>query len=315
MPKSPPHTHQHPHTLTHIHIHPNPSPSCKLTGRYHLVATSRAISLFQGPLCLQSRMAPYLACQCQLATHTEDRHHTHYFPRPATPRHMPHVQVHGADTAVITPLPPDVAYDCIDPTLPAQNPDAQRGACLLHGTTADPGACATACWQTQECQAFTWYSPPSPLASHCYFVDDSKAPDPKANGNLRRYSGSSLSRTRSHRGAFSGRKRLMGARNIYTARVTDPRLHGGFTGLRVNGARGVRARWPNADPERDLYPTGWHNGTTQWLPPRPWTMPPEDITQQVPNRSHLTICGEARGFCNYMTGISTPHHVRAGGPG
>ena len=39
--------------------------------------------------------------------------------------------------------------------------------------------------------------------------------------------------------------------------------------LRVNGMRAVRARFPNANPETDLFPLGWVTTKSTWLPPKP----------------------------------------------
>ena len=38
-------------------------------------------------------------------------------------------------------------------------------------------------------------------------------------------------------------------------------------GLRVNGKRGIRARYPNANPETTLNPDGWISSPTKWSPP------------------------------------------------
>jgi hypothetical protein len=44
------------------------------------------------------------------------------------------------------------------------------------------------------------------------------------------------------------------------------RLPAGIPALRINGKRATRARFPNADPERDMFPVGYINATTQWRP-------------------------------------------------
>ena len=39
--------------------------------------------------------------------------------------------------------------------------------------------------------------------------------------------------------------------------------------LRVDGARSPRARFPNANPELDIWPTGWVPDAQKWLPAKP----------------------------------------------
>jgi hypothetical protein len=72
-------------------------------------------------------------------------------------------------------------------------------------------------------------------------------------------------------GFTSGRRTP--AANVWRAPVPMAALAatgGVMPELRVNGARATRARFPNADPERDLFPTGWvTGGGTRWAPPKP----------------------------------------------
>jgi len=61
------------------------------------------------------------------------------------------------------------------------------------------------------------------------------------------------------------------AMNVWSAPLSAP---GGVRALRVNGVSAVRARWPNADPEVQQFPIGWHpTGGETWHKPRPPAMP------------------------------------------
>jgi hypothetical protein len=61
--------------------------------------------------------------------------------------------------------------------------------------------------------------------------------------------------------------------NVWRAAVPKASLAtagGVMRELRVDGARAWRAREPNANPERDLFPAGWiTTGGTKWAPPKP----------------------------------------------
>ena len=90
-------------------------------------------------------------------------------------------------------------------------------------------------------------------------------------------------------------------RNIYVAAVDRTLLPKGMNGLRVDGKRAIRARWPNGDPEAQLFPEGWSSATA-WAPPRAHS-PAADITVQTPNRSAEGPCTSSSGYCNYVTGV------------
>ena len=90
-------------------------------------------------------------------------------------------------------------------------------------------------------------------------------------------------------------------RNVYVASVDRTLLPKGMTGLRVDGKRAIRARWPNGDPEIQLFPDGWSTATA-WAPPRAH-QPAEDIVVQSPNRSEEGPCTSSSGYCNYVTGV------------
>ncbi len=69
-------------------------------------------------------------------------------------------------------------------------------------------------------------------------------------------------------GHFSGKGSRKGATNIWQASVSQvPSM----TELRVNGIRFPRARFPNANPETDIFPVGWVSAPPDnaWHPAKP----------------------------------------------
>eukprot|EP00662_Eupelagonemidae_sp_cell21_P023862 gene23862-43345_t len=79
-------------------------------------------------------------------------------------------------------------------------------------------------------------------------------------------------------------------RNIWVADLSAAGL-ADVPGLRLNGERVVRARHPNADPERQglhTTPTGWVPAAESWLPgvaAGPPATPPIEVLVREPNRS------------------------------
>lgn len=82
-------------------------------------------------------------------------------------------------------------------------------------------------------------------------------------------------------------------------------LNGVMTGLRYDGKRGIRARWPNGDPETQLFPDGWSQTIPKWLPPKTFKSIPKatNITVETPNRSAEGPCQSINGYCHYVTGV------------
>ena len=77
-----------------------------------------------------------------------------------------------------------------------------------------------------------------------------------------------------------------------------------LTGLRVNGKRAIRARWPNGDPEYQLFPEGWVMPPgSAWAKPRSFPTPAAEVVVRAPNRSALGPCDSNEGYCNYITGV------------
>ena len=93
-----------------------------------------------------------------------------------------------------------------------------------------------------------------------------------------------------------------GGQNVYSAKLPSSALPSGdMTGLRVDGKRGIRARWPNGDPEYQLFPDGWvaDNG---WQKPKTFPQT-ENIEVMSPNRSTEGPCASVNGYCYYTTGV------------
>jgi hypothetical protein len=65
----------------------------------------------------------------------------------------------------------------------------------------------------------------------------------------------------------------------------------GATSLRVGGQRATRARYPNANPERDLFPKGYITTHTEWVPP---VFPPYNTPESKPCGTTGTLCGESK---------------------
>ena len=90
------------------------------------------------------------------------------------------------------------------------------------------------------------------------------------------------------------------ARVVNATTTTATKLN--MYGLRVNGRRAVRARYPNADPERTLSPEGWITSTTNWIKPTisPQTNPP---TEYVVTDSRYTRKDSTGNELQYQIGI------------
>jgi hypothetical protein len=98
---------------------------------------------------------------------------------------------------------------------------------------------------------------------------------------------------------ISGVKNVVAARNIYVAHGVEAPDE--IAGLRVNGMRAIRARWPNGDPEYQLFPDGWVS-EAKWSAPKKFPAA-EDITVNTPNRSIDGPCSSTSGYCYYVTGV------------
>jgi hypothetical protein len=87
-----------------------------------------------------------------------------------------------------------------------------------------------------------------------------------------------------------------GATNIYVADLSSQKVKS-VPGLRVDGARGVRASFPNRNPELSIFPDGWVTDATMWTPPKPPTRNETFVTLASPMLHDKTM------FQNYMVGV------------
>eukprot|EP00035_Acanthoeca_spectabilis_P019901 m.430160 g.430160 ORF g.430160 m.430160 type:complete len:990 (+) comp17121_c0_seq1:2833-5802(+) len=79
--------------------------------------------------------------------------------------------------------------------------------------------------------------------------------------------------------------------------------------LRVDGARSTRARHPNANPELDIWPTGWVPDAQTWLPAKPPKSSPQIIqvvNKLLQTRNDGATLTETK---NYSGGIGGPCEV------
>ena len=96
---------------------------------------------------------------------------------------------------------------------------------------------------------------------------------------------------------------LSSSNNIWSTKISTKDLPTGtMSGLRYNGRRAIRARWPNGDPETQLFPDGWSNEVT-WSPPTKTFPTATNIMVTTPNRSDEGPCSSVNGYCNYVTGV------------
>ena len=90
-------------------------------------------------------------------------------------------------------------------------------------------------------------------------------------------------------------------RNVWVADVGAQLPPGpALEGLLVGGARAVRARYPNANPERDLRPKGWVPAAAAWLPAAPPARNATYVRVVAPDRPS----GEAWG--HFVEGVGGP---------
>ena len=86
--------------------------------------------------------------------------------------------------------------------------------------------------------------------------------------------------------------------NVYSCQINDKTIDD-IDGLRVNGSRGIRARYPNGNPE--VYPCGFCSSLTapNWIPPTCTNAPDKEYNPQEPLRN--TSSGPA--FAHYQLGV------------
>eukprot|EP00040_Diaphanoeca_grandis_P029129 m.169705 g.169705 ORF g.169705 m.169705 type:complete len:918 (-) comp31584_c0_seq1:57-2810(-) len=166
----------------------------------------------------------------------------------------------------------------------------QNSTCFTYfGHTTTAQACSDACLRNMQCTAFTWHDGNQPAGSaswdnECYFVN----------------TGCAVSQhSQTHH--VSGIKTVVPPMNVYVAHNVD--VPPTMTGLRVGGKRAIRARWPNGDPEYQLFPQGWVSPQGKaWGKPKQYPIA-SDIINYNPNRSTEGPCSSSSGYCYYATGV------------
>ena len=129
----------------------------------------------------------------------------------------------------------------------APRPNGDNGDVMFLGNFSALGDCEAAAAAQAAVQSFTWFAPDYPqpaYARHCYGT---------ASGYWQP--------EHTQQGVISGRRT---ASNIFSLHL--PQYEGEFLGLRLNGSREIRAKWPNGDPEVSGA-EGWITAPTQWLKP------------------------------------------------
>jgi len=170
---------------------------------------------------------------------------------------------------------------------------ANNTAVSYAGKTPTAAACSAACAADDGCDAFTWHDADQPSGSvqwelMCYFVNRGQAYQPAPQTHH-----------------VSGVKSRQPPMNVWVARGAVPpaSLGAPADGLRVNGKRAIRARWPNGDPEYQLFPAGW-SADHAYKAPAARLHEPTGITVNLPNRSTEGYsCASSSGYCYYSTGV------------
>jgi hypothetical protein len=101
----------------------------------------------------------------------------------------------------------------------------------------------------------------------------------------------------------------VGAKNVWKAKLPAGFKLPASPHLRVNGARSPRARFPDANPEVDIWPVGWVPDAQTWLPAKTPVTQPTNIQVQAPilqTRNEGITLAETK---NYSGGINGPCEV------
>jgi len=96
--------------------------------------------------------------------------------------------------------------------------------------------------------------------------------------------------------------------NLWVADISKYKLDD-IAELRVDGRRAWQARFPNADPEKDIYPIGYLKSTKdQWMTPKilPSPNPAYVVNVTTPNRNFDSLFSHYGGGINGTCSIYTP---------
>lgn len=144
--------------------------------------------------------------------------------------------------------------------------------------TATSDACEAMCVANTSCTAFTWHdSHQGKFANDCVFRTDGELPCVPQSGHT------------------SGYKNA--PRNVYRADLSAAGISS-VPGLRINGKRQIRARYPNAIPWLDGF--GSTLNAKSWSPPDLPHNPDKQVEPDQPFR------GSGTSFQKYQLGIGGP---------
>ena len=153
-------------------------------------------------------------------------------------------------------------------------------------------ACQASCQKSASCTAWTFHTTNctgcTGWINHCCWrTDDQFSPVSQV-------------------GVFSQQLIGAGGKNVWVADLSPSALpglllQGGMPALHINGHRATLARYPNANPELDIFPKGYISNVKQWLPPVPGPVSNETYTVDL---RPLGLADMGRGiYINYTVGI------------
>ena len=161
------------------------------------------------------------------------------------------------------------------------------GPVSIHGKTDTAALCEAACKATANCNVFTWHEPSvAGYANQCWLRTDGACCGTPEAGHISGYLKQNSS-------------------NVWKTQIPASMGIDSIAGLRLNSARGQRARFPNANSETDLFPKGWVGGngagSLKWAPVMHGPAPDQNIQVSSPNRSfcmsEFEFYEEGKGGC------------------
>lgn len=151
------------------------------------------------------------------------------------------------------------------------------GKIAINGTYDDYGTCEAMCKANGSCNVWTWHDQnQGSYSRQCWFRFDHVWNPVEETGHVS--------------GHFT-----MGP-NIYVADLSGESITS-VPGLRINGRRGIRARYPNADPELGF---GSSLHAKSWIPPTLPKNPDKEVNPDTPLRT------TSLSFQKYQLGIGGP---------
>lgn len=174
----------------------------------------------------------------------------------------------------------------IEPGMNAVYAANPGGPVSVYGKTDTVELCEAACKAAAGCNVFTWHEPSvAGYANQCWFRTDGACCGTPEQGHISGFLKQNSS-------------------NIWKAQIPASVGIDSIVGLRLNSARGQRARFPNANSEIDLFPKGWVGngaGGMKWEPVMHGPAPEQNIQVNSPNRSfcmsEFEFYEEGKGGC------------------